>query len=180
VAVKLTFQPTVIPLSSEPPLSLSTYTEADSFKSLPKNISGRYYSIADYHALYMSGELTPIAVAESLLPLIRRDAASRSSHSIAFTDSNAELILHAAKESTQRYKDGKSLGLLDGIPVGVKDEVNVAGYRTHSGRKADDRAFEIKTDTTWPVQKWQEAGAIVIGKTNMHELGSGELPLLWL
>jgi Asp-tRNA(Asn)/Glu-tRNA(Gln) amidotransferase A subunit family amidase len=117
--------------------------------------------------------LTPLTVVEALLPLIRRDITSRSSHSVAFIDSKVDLILQAAKASTQRYKDGNSLGLLDGIPVGVKDEVDVAGYRTTSGRKQDEEIFEIKAESAWPVQKWEEAGAIVMGKMNMHEIGAG-------
>lgn len=164
----------MIPVSKEPAFSPSIYTKADTFKSLPGGLPGQYRSIADYHDLYLAGTLTPLAVAESLLPLIRRDVASASSHSIAFVDSNVELILEAAKASTQRYKEGKSLGLLDGIPAGVKDECDVAGYRTFFGRKRDDKIFEIKAESAWPVQKWQEAGVIVMGKMNMHEIGAGQ------
>jgi Asp-tRNA(Asn)/Glu-tRNA(Gln) amidotransferase A subunit family amidase len=163
----------VIPVSKEPAFLPSTYTKADTFKSLPSGLPGQYRSIADYHELYLAGKLTPLAVAESLLPLIRRDVTSASPHSIAFVDSNVELVLEAAKASTQRYKEGKSLGLLDGIPAGVKDECDVAGYRTFSGRKRDNKLFEIKAESAWPVQKWQEAGVIIMGKMNMHEIGAG-------
>jgi Asp-tRNA(Asn)/Glu-tRNA(Gln) amidotransferase A subunit family amidase len=163
----------VIPVSKEPLISPSTYTKIDTFQSLPSNLPGRYHSIADYHELYLAGKLTPLAVAESLLPLIRRDVTPASSHSIAFVDTKVELILEAAKASTQRYKEGRSLGLLDGIPIGVKDECDVAGYRTFFGRKRDDKLFEVKTQSSWPVQKWQEAGVIIVGKLNMHEIGSG-------
>lgn len=104
--------------------------------------------------------------------------AQRNDHSIAFIDSNVELILHAARESTQRYQNKSSLGLLDGIPVGVKDEDDVAGYRTTVGRKMDEKMFPIKTETAWPVQMWEKSGAIVIGKTNMHEIGLGMCDLI--
>jgi Asp-tRNA(Asn)/Glu-tRNA(Gln) amidotransferase A subunit family amidase len=170
----------VIPVSKEPAFSPSTYTKADTFKSLRSGLPGKYHSIADYHQLYLAGELTPLAVAESLLPLIRRDVTSASSHSIAFVDSNVELVLQAAKASTQRYKEGKCLGLLDGVPAGIKDECDVAGYRTFFGRKRDDKLFEIKAESSWPVQKWQEAGVIIMGKLNMHEVGSGESHVTFL
>jgi Asp-tRNA(Asn)/Glu-tRNA(Gln) amidotransferase A subunit family amidase len=85
-----------------------------------------------------------------------------------------ESILQAAGASTQRYKDGKSLGILDGIPLAVKDECDVAGYRTTNGRKGDEKFLSVKTETAWPVRRWEEAGAIVMGKTNMHEIGAGE------
>lgn len=150
-----------------------SYVKPESFKSLPIDIPGRYHSIADYHALYLAKKLTPLAVAESLLRLIRRDVTSASSHPIAFADSKVELILEAARASTRRYEEGKDLGLLDGIPVGIKDEVKVAGYPTSNGRKADETLFKVEEESAWPVQKWQEMGAIIMGKMNMHELGLG-------
>jgi Asp-tRNA(Asn)/Glu-tRNA(Gln) amidotransferase A subunit family amidase len=167
-------QPTVIPLSNGKNFIPSTVlTAAESFKNLPEDTPGRYHSIADYHSLYLSGELTPLAVVESLLPLIRRDVTPKSNHSLAFIASNVEEILQAARESTQRYKDESSFGLLDGIPVGIKDEVDVAGYRTTLGRKMDEKKFPKKTETIWPVQMWEKSGAIVMGKMNMHEVGMG-------
>ena len=101
------YQPMVIPLHSEP-----NYTPNLNVKSLaptPANELGRYRSIPEYHALYLSGELTPLAVVESLLPLIRRDLDEPSKHSIAFIHSNTNAILEAAKASTLRYKEGKPL-----------------------------------------------------------------------
>jgi Asp-tRNA(Asn)/Glu-tRNA(Gln) amidotransferase A subunit family amidase len=122
--------------------------------------------------LYLSGELTPLAVAMSLLPLIQRDEKIKSHHSTAFIDSHAEAILEAARASTSRYKAGTPLSILDGIPTAIKDESDVAGYRTTQGRAKNDAAFKIQTKSTWPVQKLQEAGMINLGKLNMHELGA--------
>jgi Asp-tRNA(Asn)/Glu-tRNA(Gln) amidotransferase A subunit family amidase len=122
--------------------------------------------------MYMSGETTPLAVVEYLLPLIRRDVASPSHHSVAFIDSKVELIMAAAKASTERYKAGKPYGILDGIPTAVKDEGDVAGYRTTGGRKRNDEYFQIATKSTRPAQLLQEFGAIILGKLNMHELGA--------
>jgi hypothetical protein len=73
------------------------------------DLPGRYRSIPEYHALYVSGELTPLAVVESLLPLIRRDIDKPSIHSVAFIDCHHEAIIEAAKASTLRYKAGKPL-----------------------------------------------------------------------
>lgn len=167
----------MIPVSTQPAIPVNAYTEPAAFKQYMKDLPGKYWSVADYHELYLSGALTPLAVAESLLPLIRRDIVPRSDHSVAFVNSNVDLVLQAATASTQRYKEGKSLGILDGIPVGVKDELDVAGYRTFSGRKGNEKIFDLKTKTVWPVQKWQEAGIIVMGKLNMHEIGAGESDL---
>lgn len=83
-------------------------------------------------------------------------------------------MLAAAKDSTERYAAGKPLGVLDGIPIGVKDDINVEGYISHMGLPIDssDPFFTPATKTIWPVAQLQAAGAIVIGKLAMHELGS--------
>lgn len=162
------YDPTVIPASPSP---------ADSSQDLPVPTEKRkgntaYYTSVDYHARYQSGDLTPTAVVETLLPLIRRDANPPGKHSTAFLESRVEPIRAAAETSTQRYKNGKSLGPLDGVPVVVKDEVDLQGYKRTLGSKLD---FKGGIDSTsWCVKKWEEAGAIVIGKTTMHELGLGE------
>lgn len=135
-----------------------------------------YYTSADYHALYLSGELTPTAVIETLLPLVRRDTQPPGKHSTAFLESQAELVRSAAQESTERYKNGQSLGPLDGVPVAVKDEVHLTGYKRTLGSKMD---FKNGIDaTSWCVKQWLAAGAIIIGKTSMHEIGLGGFPLV--
>jgi amidase len=134
--------------------------------------SSGYYTSADYHALYKSGDLTPLAVVEALMPLIRRDAQPAGKHSIAFLDSQVERVRAAAEASMKRYKDGNPLGPLDGVPVAVKDEVHIEGYRRTLGSKLDFTG-EFK-GTSWCVKKWEEAGAIIVGKTTMHELGLGK------
>jgi Asp-tRNA(Asn)/Glu-tRNA(Gln) amidotransferase A subunit family amidase len=82
-----------------------------------------------------------------------------------------DIIRRAAEASTLRYKEGKPIGLLDGVPVAIKDEVDVDGYKRSMGTS---REF-IRKDrrTAWCVAKWEDEGAIIVGKTNMHELGLG-------
>lgn len=160
------YDPTVIPVDKS--------SEAEAAKTSSGIVQrrrgiGGYYTSSDYHALYSSGELTPTAVIETLLSLIRRDTQPPGTHSIAFVGSHAESIRAAAEASTKRYKDGCSLGPLDGVPVAVKDEVHLTGYKRTLGSKLD---FKHGSDgTSWCVKQWIDAGAIVIGKTNMHELG---------
>lgn len=134
---------------------------------------GNYRTSADYHALYLNGELTPKGVVEVLLHDVRRDVDDSRGHSTAFLESQVELIQEAARASTERYANGKSLGPLDGIPVAVKDEVHITGYKRTLGSKLDFK--NGSDDTSWCVKQWQDAGAIVIGKTTMHELGLGEI-----
>lgn len=137
--------------------------------------SPHYYSAADYHELYKSGKLTPLQVAETLLGLTSAAAEKKSPYQDAWADSHGadHLALEAAKASTERYAAGKPLSVLDGVPIGVKDDLAVAGYVSHQGMKHKDIPwFATKKETAWPVAKLQEAGAVVIGKNRMHELGS--------
>ena len=132
-------------------------------------------SVASYHSLYLSGELTPLDVVHAILPLIRRDVPAPSKHSTAWISSQINQVLEAAKASTLRYKAGKSLGPLDGVPTGVKDEYDLEDYMTSHGAANDftgqkTNAAEI---TSWCVLKLLEAGAIVMGKLSMHEFGLG-------
>lgn len=162
------YNPIVIPVAD------SKRAATEELPPSPKSRKGsaNYHTSADYHALYKSGKLTPTAVVEALLPLIRRDVRPPGKHSVAFVESQVERIRAAAEASTQRYKQGQPLGPLDGVPVAVKDEVHVEGYRRNLGSNLDFKGgFE---GTSWCVQKWEEAGAIIIGKTTMHELGLGK------
>lgn len=134
--------------------------------SSPRSKSTAYYTSADYHELYKSGKLTPTDVAEYLLPLIQRDSKTPGRYSVAFAQVRDDLVLQAAKASTERYRTGKPLSPLDGVPIAVKDEVHLSGYRLVKGSKLD---FTDKRDrTAWCVQKWIDAGALIIGKTLMH------------
>ncbi|KAJ5774902.1 Amidase [Penicillium paradoxum] len=161
------YDPTVIPVDNASNVELAA-------KAVSGNVERRkgsrgYYTSADYHALYTSGELTPTAVIETLLPFVRRDTQPPGKHSIAFFESQSDLILAAAEASTERYKKGQSLGPLDGVPVAVKDEVHLTGYKRTLGSKLD---FKHGIDaTSWCVRQWLDAGAIIIGKTSMHEIG---------
>lgn len=165
--------PTVIPLRQPGDEEPGSYTNIDSLqRALSSDGQPRFYTVQDFYNAYKSGALTPSDVVEALLPLIRRDVAQRSPHATAFTESKVELVRQAAEASTQRWKAGKPLGMLDGVPFGVKDDLDVKGYKTHIGTSHDyTKGKEV--ETSWCVKKFEEEGAVLVGKLNMHELGSG-------
>ena len=172
--VECRFDPTVIPVADFGVTLAPKYTEPGGPRSSSLDRTKRYYSILDFHEDYRSGKLTPTAVVDALLPLISRDVEAPTQHSTAFLETRVDLVRKAAEASTLRYKEGKPLGVLDGVPVGVKDEVDVKGYKTRNGSKREPK--EIPDATSWCVAKWEEEGAIVLGKMNMHELGMGLYP----
>ncbi len=127
----------------------------------------RHHSVADYHYLYSRGKLTPTAVAQALLKLIN----GSEEHKVAFITIKEDKVLAAAEASTQRWQAGKARSALDGVPVAVKDEVDLYGYEKSLGSRDD--FTRQGGGTSWCVRKWEEAGAVIIGKLNMHEFGLG-------
>ena len=89
----------------------------------------------------------------------------------AFTALDMEGALAAAKRIDALSLDEKARLPLAGLPVVIKDNINTAGLLTSAGTPALD-GFKPKTDAP-SVRRLIEAGAIVLGKTNMHELAFG-------
>lgn len=140
----------------------------------PGDLAGRFYSVADYHGLYSRGEATPLQVVEALLPLIRRDVSPRSKYAVAWLQTDVEAVLAAARASTERWAAKEPLGILDGVPFGVKDDIAVEGFVSTMAMKEDKREpyfSKPETETAWPVVKLIEQGAIMMGKMNQHEIG---------
>jgi Asp-tRNA(Asn)/Glu-tRNA(Gln) amidotransferase A subunit family amidase len=136
-----------------------------------------YYTVNDYHEMYKSGQATPLQVVEALLPLIKQGQEPQGLYENAWSDADGsiELALEAAKASTERWAKGKPIGVLDGVPVGIKDDTDVKGLRNFTGMRYIPGlpTFDKKKESAWPVKKLQQAGAIVLGKNRMHELGAG-------
>lgn len=74
-----------------------------------------------------------------------------------------------ARESAQRYTDGKPLGPLDGVPVLVKEQVAVKGLPHRTGGNVSDDA-PAPADSTL-VARLRAAGCVIAGQTTMTELG---------
>lgn len=76
-----------------------------------------------------------------------------------------------AGQADQRLAAGESRGPLDGIPVAVKDNLYMRGRTTTMGSKI--HADFVPEYTATAVERLQAAGAVIIGKTNMHEYALG-------
>src|SRR5579872_2985844 len=89
----------------------------------------------------------------------------------AFIALEPQRVLEAARASDQYLKRGGKPGPLFGLPIPVKDSVNTADYPTTAGTPAL-RHFRPAKDAP-VVETLRHAGAIVLGKTNLHELSYG-------
>jgi Asp-tRNA(Asn)/Glu-tRNA(Gln) amidotransferase A subunit family amidase len=134
----------------------------------PGSSRAGFCSVRDLAQAYRSGDTTPVAVAARLLDAIaERDRGERPLR--AFIASDRDQVLAQAGAAAARIAAGQSLGIFDGIPIAVKDELDVAGYPTTVGTRflVGTPAAEDATVTA----RLRGAGALVIGKTNMHEIG---------
>ena len=89
----------------------------------------------------------------------------------AFLTITKELAMAAAKATDERIANGEKLLPLSGIPCSLKDAILVEGVRCTAGSYALDN-YIVPYDA-FVTEKIKEAGAVIIGKTNMDEFGMG-------
>jgi indoleacetamide hydrolase len=89
----------------------------------------------------------------------------------AFITLEPERVLEAARACDRRRAGGAPLGALHGLPIPVKDSLNTRDYPTTAGTPAL-RGFRPAQNAPL-VEQLVGAGAIVLGKTNLHELSYG-------
>ncbi|XP_015284477.1 PREDICTED: fatty acid amide hydrolase-like [Gekko japonicus] len=129
-----------------------------------------FRGIQEYLNSYRSGEVTPLQVAKNILAALE-DAGKSSPPFRAIVQWDRDEILKMAEASTARYRSKQPLSLLDGIPVCLKEEIKVVPYHHRSGTEYLGTKPEAEDATV--TRKLREAGAIIIGVSNMHELGTG-------
>lgn len=147
------------------------YSAAEAAAVHTSNTTG-FCSARDLAHAYRNGSTTPLAVAEKLLAaMAQHDQGDRPLR--AFVASAQDRVLAQAQAATARLAAGEDRGLFDGVPIAFKDELDVAGYPTGVGTRFLGRAPASRDATV--VARLREAGAVVLGKTNMHEIGINPL-----
>ena len=139
----------------------------------PDSSQFRFPTVADYRRAYRAERCTPVEVAKVILETINES--NRISPPLrAIVDFNEGAIQKMAQESADRWREGKTLSLLDGIPVSVKGEFRTEPYSFRCGSLFQP-IFADMTPEAHLVKNLKEAGAIVIGVASMHEFGTGSL-----
>ncbi len=92
-------------------------------------------SCAELTALYRRGELSPVEAARDCLARIAANARFN-----AFMPIDPAPVLEAAAVSEARWRQGRPLGPVDGVPATIKDNIWLKGYPTRRGSKTGDAA----------------------------------------
>ena len=123
--------------------------------------------IATIHKRLRAQELSPVEVVNACHERIEQLNPKLN----AFITVLADQALEQARVAEAEIKAAKWRGPLHGIPVGIKDFYDTAGIKTTAAfERFKDR---VPRKDAVGVLKLKEAGAIIIGKTNMHLLGMG-------
>lgn len=117
-------------------------------------------------ALYRTGRASPVEVAEAVLERIAElDGAVG-----AFCLVDGQRALAEASAAERRWQQGRPIGLLDGVPVAVKDLFLTSGWPTLRGSWLVDEAGPWEADAP-AVAALRRHGAVLPGKTTTPELG---------
>ncbi len=132
----------------------------DVAKQLPRSLAGLARA-------FREGRLSPVEVARALLERI--EAADKDLG--AFISVTGERALEAAARAQEEIMSGRYRGQLHGVPLGLKDLIYTEGVRTTMG----SAFFEdfVPDHSATVATKLQEAGAVLLGKTNTHEFAYG-------
>jgi aspartyl-tRNA(Asn)/glutamyl-tRNA(Gln) amidotransferase subunit A len=113
------------------------------------------------------GEFTSEALVDACVSAIEE----RDHRINAVISLDADSAREAARQADRRRAEGRSLGLLDGLPFGVKDNIDVAGFVTTGG--LGPRGDAAARKDAQAVARLRAAGAIPLAKLNLHEAALG-------
>ena len=161
--------PTLYPLGENesgpgPALPVPDYA---AYEGLPAS-SVPYPTIRQYAQAYRRGSATPVTIAERVFSAVAASEALETPLRL-FIAMQQEDVLAQARASVERIQGGEALSILDGVPVAVKDEIDMLPYPTTLGTRFLGKQ-PVAADST-VAARLRAAGALLIGKANMHEIG---------
>ena len=126
-----------------------------------------FKSIGELSGLIAARQLSPVELTRALID--RVSALDGQTHS--FIEVTADLALAQARQAEAEVMAGLSRGPLHGVPVGLKDIIDLKGVRTtaHSHQLIDNFA---RSDA-FVTQRLKAAGAVILGKLATHEFAMG-------
>ena len=133
----------------------------------PSSPNSDGYDAAELARSAREGRTSPLALVAAALRRIERLDPELN----AFITVTADNAIKAAEMAQSEIEQGQRRGPLHGVPIAIKDFYDTAGIRTTA-------AFErfrqrVPTADAAAVARLKAAGAVIVGKTNMHRLGMG-------
>ena len=129
--------------------------------------------VPDIYAAYKAGSVTPLDVADKVLAAIE-ESNGRDPPLRAIIAYDRASVLSMAKASTVRWKEGSQLSLLDGIPISIKEDLNTDTYPCACGTTFIPDFMKHLPESNL-VKRLCDAGAVIIGVTNMPEFGTNSV-----
>jgi len=123
-------------------------------------------SATDLLRLYRTRKASPVEAARAVLARIAK--LNPKLNCFCLVDEKA--ALESAKASEARWRKGEPKGLLDGVPVSIKDLLLTKGWPTLRGSKTIDPKGPWNDDAP-SVARLREQGAVLVGKTTTPEFG---------
>ena len=123
-------------------------------------------SAIDLVRAYRSKTLSPVEATQACLARIGR----WNDHVGAFCLVDGEGALAAARASEQRWLRGEPLGIVDGVPAGIKDLISTRGWKLRRGSLSTARLPPSAEDAP-ATARLREAGAVLLGSTTTPEFG---------
>ena len=136
-------------------------------RNAPASDALAFLSIQDASELVRAKKISPVELTRGCLSRIERLNPQLN----AFITVTADSALAEARQAEAEIQQGRLRGALHGIPIALKDLVDTAGVRTTAGSGLfKDR---IPTEDAEVVRRLKAAGAVFLGKLNMHEFAYG-------
>jgi aspartyl-tRNA(Asn)/glutamyl-tRNA(Gln) amidotransferase subunit A len=124
-------------------------------------------TIGEIAPLIRKKQISPLELTRLYFDRIKKLNPSLNAY-LAITEDDA---VAAARRAEREISKGNYRGPLHGIPVSIKDNIAVKGVRTTAGSKI--LADWVPDFDATVVERLKDAGAVILGKTNMHEWAKG-------
>lgn len=126
-----------------------------------------YLTVAEAAALIKGKKVSPVELTQAYLDRTAALGGELNAFMVVLKDA----ALAEARRAEQEIAGGAYRGPLHGVPVAVKDLINVAGARTTGGSKI--LADYVPQEDAPCIEGLRAAGAVIFGKTGMHEFAYG-------
>ncbi len=123
--------------------------------------------IVKLHSMLEKKEISCRELTQSYIDAIERDNIQLN----AYVTATPEEALKTADKVDEKISKNESIGLLEGIPMTLKDNISTDGIRTTCCSKILEDYVPIYDATVWKILKAQNA--VLLGKTNMDEFAMG-------